>query len=77
MPGLGLPLIQLSPYSPDLNPAEPVFKEVRRWIEENVYPSLEDKVAVVQKFLTDSESDTQRVRPLPWWGWIATTVQGL
>jgi len=75
--GLGLPLIGLPPYSPELNPAERVFEEVRRWIEGKVYPSLEDKVAVVQKFLTDLESDPQRVRSLTWWGWIDTAVQGL
>ena len=75
MPGLGLPLIQLPPYSPELNPAERVFEEVGRWIEGKVYPSLEDKVAAVQKFLTDLESDPQRVRSLTWWGWIDTDVQ--
>jgi hypothetical protein len=77
MPGLGLPLIQLPPYSPELNPAERVFEEVRRWIEGKVYPTLEDKVAAVQKFLTDLESDPQRVRSLTWWGWIDTAIQGL
>ena len=41
--GVGLPLIGLPPYSPELNPAERVFEEVRRWIEGKVYPSLEDK----------------------------------
>ena len=75
--GLGLPLIGLPPYSPELNPAERVIEEVRRWIEGRVYPSLEDKVAAVQKFLTDLESDPQRVRSLTWWGWIDTAVQGL
>ncbi len=50
--GVGLPLILLPPYSPELNlrqesrvllgPAERVFEEVRRWVEGRVYPSLED-----------------------------------
>lgn len=75
--GVGLPLIGLPPYSPELNPAERVFEEVRRWIEGKVYSSLEDKVAAVQKFLTDLESDPERVRSLTWWGWIDTAVQDL
>lgn len=75
--GVGLPLIGLPPYSPELNPAERVFEEVRRWIEGKVYSSLEDKVAAVQKFLTDLESDPERVRSLTWWPWIDTAVQGL
>ena len=30
-------------YSPELNPAEPVFEEVRRWVEGRVYGSVEEK----------------------------------
>ena len=62
--GVGLPLIGLPPYSPELNPAERVFEEVRRWIEEKVYPSLEDKVAAVEAYLTELESNPDRVRGL-------------
>ena len=60
-----MPLIGLPPYSPELNPAERVFEEVRRWIEGNVYPSLEDKVAAVEAYLTELESNPDRVRGLP------------
>ena len=42
MRGVGLPLIELPPYSPELNPAERVFEEVRRWIEGKVYQRMED-----------------------------------
>ena len=31
-------------YSPELNPAERVFEEVRRWVEGRVYGSIEEKV---------------------------------
>ena len=30
-------------YSPELNPAERVFEEVRRWVEGRVYESIEEK----------------------------------
>ena len=38
---LGFGRISLPAYSPELNPAEGVFEEVRRHIEGEVYPSLE------------------------------------
>ena len=75
--GVGLPLIGLPPYSPELNPAERVFEEVRRWIEGKVYPSLEDKVAAVEGYLTELESNPDRVRGLAGWDWIEEALQRL
>ena len=75
--GVGLPLIGLPPYSPELNPAERVFEEVRRWIEGKVYPSLEDKVAAVEAYLTELEWNPDRVRGLAGWDWIEDAIQRL
>jgi len=75
--GLGLPLIGLPPYSPELNPAERVFEEVRRWIEGKVYQSIDDKVEAAQAFLSELESDPDRVRTLCGWDWIDEAIQGL
>ena len=75
--GLGLPLIGLPPYSPELNPAERVFEEVRRWIKGKVYLSIEDKVEAVEAFLSKLESDPQQVRTLTCWDWIDEAIQGL
>lgn len=77
MRGLGLPLIGLPPYSPELNPAERVFEEVRRWIEGKVYRSIEDKVEAVEAFLTEFESDPNRIRSLAAWEWIDEAVEHL
>jgi|TARA_Y100000310_G_scaffold16575_1_gene16507 transposase len=74
---LGMPLIGLPPYSPELNPAERVFEEVRRWIEGKVYRSIDDKVEAVQAFLSELESDPDRVRSLTAWDWIDEAIQGL
>lgn len=74
---LGMPLIGLPPYSPELNPAERVFEEVRREIEGKVYDNLDDKIMAVQKFLADLESDPEGVRSLTWWGWIEAAVHQL
>jgi DDE superfamily endonuclease len=74
---LGMPLIALPPYSPELNPAERVFEEVRREIEGKVYSTLEDKMRAAAEFLTELESNPERVRSLTWWNWIETAVQEL
>jgi DDE superfamily endonuclease len=74
---VGLPLVRLPPYSPELNPAERVFEEVRRAIEGKVYPTLEDKVRSVQEFLPQLEAVPERVRSLTWWDWIKAAVQQL
>ena len=75
--GLGLPLIGLPPYSPELNPAERVIEEVRRWIEGRVYNSIEDKVEAVEAFLSKLESDPHQVRVLTCWDWIDQAIQRL
>ena len=77
MPELGLLLIGLPPYSPELNPAERVIEWVRRWIEGRVYRSIEDKVEAVEAFLSKLESDPDRVRALIAWDWIDEVIKGL
>jgi hypothetical protein len=74
---LGLPLIGLPPHSPELNPAERVFQELRRAIEGTVYATLDEKVAAVAAKLTELEADPARVRSLAGWEWIEAAVQHL
>jgi transposase len=74
---LGMPLITLPPYSPELNPAERVFEEVRRVVEGTTYASLDDKVAAVTAVLEDLDADPARVRRLTNWAWIAAALQQL
>lgn len=74
---LGMPLIALPPYSPELNPAERVFEEIRRAIEGKAYATLQDKMMAVGEFLTKLEADPERVRTLTWWDWIRISVQQL
>ena len=65
------------PYSPELNPVERVFEEVRRWVEGRVYGSIEEKVAAVNACLSGLESDPERVKSLVGWEWIKRNVHGL
>lgn len=61
-------------YSPELNPAERVFQEIRRAIEAIVYPSLLDKRHAVDDFLTKLAHDPQRIKRLCCWDWIEQNV---
>ena len=74
---VGLPTIVQPPYSPELNPAERVFQEVRRWVEGKVYESIEEKVKAVDAYLSELESDPERVRSLAAWDWIEDNVKRL
>ena len=74
---VGLPTIVQPPYSPELNPAERVFQEVRRWVEGRVYESIEEKVKAVDAYLSELESDPERVRSLAAWDWIEDNLQRL
>lgn len=67
----------LPPYSPQLNPAERVFEEVRAHIEGKVYESLQAKQAQVDSFLRELEADPERVRQLCGWNWIQAALQAL
>lgn len=74
---VGLPTVVQPPYSPELNPAERVFEEVRRWVEGRIYGSIEEKIEAVNAYLRRLESDPGRVRSLAGWDWIEEAVQGL
>ena len=75
--GMGMPTIVQPPYSPELNPAERVFQEVRRWVEGRVYESVEEKMKAVDAYLNELESDPGRVRSLTAWKWIDHTTRSL
>lgn len=74
-----LPMNQifLPPYSPELNPAERIFEEVRREIEGFVYPSLQAKQDRIHQFLRRLRADKQRLASLVAWDWIADVFNQL
>jgi hypothetical protein len=74
---LDLAFVDLPPYSPELNPAERLFEEIRRRFEGRVYATLDDKVADVQAFLDALDADPPRVRRLCGWDWINTAIAAL
>ena len=69
--------VRLPAYSPELNPAERVFEEVRRRTEGRVYDSVADKQAIAQAYLASLAADPDRVRRLCGWGWLTDALDGL
>ena len=74
-----LPLgrVRLPPYSPELNPAERVFQEVRRRVEGEVYTSLADKQAAAEAYLRELAAAPARVRQLCGWAWLTAALDAL
>ncbi len=71
------PLCFLPPFSPELNPAERVFAEVRRHIEGRPYESLDEKVRAAEAFLSGLSGDPERVRRLAGWRWVREALAAL
>ena len=74
---IGLTLIQQPPYSPELNPAERVFEEVRRRVEGKIYPDLEAKKRAVEEVLENLSAYPDKVRRLTCWNWIRQAFHSL
>ena len=67
----------LPPYSPELNPVERVFAEIRRRVEGRIYASVDDKQAVVEAYLQELAADPGRVQRLCSWDWLLTAYATL
>ena len=74
---LDLAFVGLPAYSPELNPAERLFEEIRRRFEGRVYATLDDKAAEVQAFLEELDAHPARVRRLCGWDWINDAITTL
>jgi transposase len=66
--------IRLPAYSPELNPAERVFQEVRRRTEGRVYDSVADKQAIADAYLAELAADPDRIRRLCGWAWVRSAL---
>ncbi len=64
-------------YSPEVNPAERVFEEVRRWTEGKVYVDLEAKKEAAEVYLCYLDRNPDLVRQLCGWDWMRETLHAL
>jgi transposase len=67
----------LPSYSPELDPAERVFEEVRRHVEGKVYESLSAKQKEAESYLKELKADPERVRSLCCWEWLREALESL
>lgn len=74
---VGVKLIEQPPYSPELNPSERVFEELRRKVEGKVYGDIETKKAAIERELQQLAADPEKVKSLTGWTWIRQSVDSL
>lgn len=74
---IGVALIALPPYSPELNPVERLFEAIRARIEGEVYVDLAAKCARVEAILAEWDADPAPVRSLVGWHDILDALEQL
>lgn len=74
---LGVGLVYLPAYSPELNPVERVFEELRRCVEGVVYGDIAGKMLAVEGVLRELASSSARVLRLVGWSWIRAGLLSL
>ncbi len=67
-----LTLEHLPPYSPELNPVERLFKELRAVLKNRVFESLEAVEEAVIEAIKPFFKDGSRVKKLTFYGWLHT-----
>lgn len=74
---VGLVLVEQPAGSPELNPAERIFEELRRLVEGQLYDTIEEKMAAIETELAALAADPARVRRLAGWAWIRASYHAL
>ena len=70
-----LRLLKLPPYSPELNPAEHLWDELReKSFHNRVFESIDALELHLADSLRDMELDQQRVRSIVAWPWIINSL---
>jgi len=68
------PVVPLPPYSPELDPAERIFRALRPAIEGEAYPTLDAKQDRADTWLRELAADPARLRSLTAWDWLLDQV---
>lgn len=63
----------LPPYSPELNPVERLFKELRKELKNRVFESLQSVEEAVIKAVEPFIKNGSRVKKLTFYGWLHTS----
>jgi transposase len=68
-----LTIEHLPPYSPELNPVERLFKELRQPLKNRVFDSIEEVEAAIVEAIKPYLADGSRVKKLTFYGWLHST----
>lgn len=66
----GLIVLFLPPYSPELNPAERFFEELRKATANQIFKTIADQEKVIEQRLNELTNDTDAMRQLLGYDWI-------
>ena len=66
----GLIVLFLPPYSPELNPAERFFGELRKSTANQIFKTIEDQEIAIEKKLNQLADDTEGMKRLLGYEWI-------
>ena len=66
----GLIILFLPPYSPELNPAERFFEELRKSTANQIFKTIEDQEVVIEKKLNALADDLTAMKQLLGYDWI-------
>ena len=72
----GISVIPLPAYSPELNPVERFFQELRRRIANKIFSSLEELEDALSEGLEEYFQDREKVKQLCSYPWIIEQIQG-
>ena len=61
---------RIPPYSPELNPVERFFKELRKELKNRVFDSYEQVEAAVIEAVKPYLNDKEKVKQLTCYGWL-------
>lgn len=71
----GISVIPLPAYSPELNPVERFFQELRRRIANRIFSSLEELEDALSEALQEYFQDRKKVKELCAYPWIIEQIQ--
>ncbi len=66
----GLIVLFLPPYSPELNPAERFFGELRKATANRIFATIEEQGAMIEEKLRELANDTDAMKKLTGYEWI-------
>ena len=66
----GLIVLFLPPYSPELNPAERFFEELRKATANQIFKTIEDQEVAIEEKLNKLTSDVEAMKQLLGYDWI-------